>query len=275
MAFGIEKPVQEWHTNARPQDYIDAVAGQGGFGFVAHPDHAGSEKFKVKSYSWNDWSAKGFTGMSIWDFMTDFQEKLVSYPAALAAIISPALCFTGPKQETLKRWDDMNKTAKIFGFGELDNHKTPKKLLGFKVNVFPFHKAFATIRTHLLLKEPLSKDNNKAKNQIFGAIKTMSGYVAQEQWNNAKGFEFIIENTDGVTHIGGEARFTPNGNNLKVNLPCAGEICVVKDGVKIKHAYASRLETKVEAAGLYRIEVKQKIFGKLRPWIYSNPIWVS
>ena len=57
--------------------------------------------------------------------------------------------FCGPK-EMLKRWDELNRTHKIVGIGELENHSTIKKLLGYRFYIFPFSKAFRFIRTHIL-----------------------------------------------------------------------------------------------------------------------------
>ena len=55
----------------KPQEYIDAVNSQGWFGFIAHPDHIGTAKFGIPSYKWEDWGVSKYTGMGLWDLMTD------------------------------------------------------------------------------------------------------------------------------------------------------------------------------------------------------------
>ncbi len=51
----------------------------------------GAPLFHVKHYPWKDWAVTGYTGMGIWDFMTDWQDSLTSH---LQAVLSrnPGLC---------------------------------------------------------------------------------------------------------------------------------------------------------------------------------------
>ena len=78
LAFDITHPVafSDDPEGKRPQEYINEVNRQGGFGIIAHPDHEGTQTFHVKHYPWNDWTVDGYTGMSVWDFMTDWQKSL-------------------------------------------------------------------------------------------------------------------------------------------------------------------------------------------------------
>src|SRR3989304_4196235 len=59
-----------------PQEYINAINEQNWIGFIAHPDHEGTKRFGVLSYKWLDWSVDNFTGISIWDLMGDWQERI-------------------------------------------------------------------------------------------------------------------------------------------------------------------------------------------------------
>jgi hypothetical protein len=89
----------------RPQTYIDRLQAQGGIGFIAHPDHEGSALFHVKHYPWIDWSVTGYTGIGIWDFMTDWQKSLAGYLRAALSYVYPAFLLSGPSPKTLERWD--------------------------------------------------------------------------------------------------------------------------------------------------------------------------
>ena len=142
LALDIDKPVIAWQKKSRPQEYIDAVSAQGGYGLIAHPDHTGAPKYGVKDYSWKDWGVAGYKGVSIWDLMTDWQEKLTSPLKAVLSYLYPARYLSGPKSETLKRWDDLNKTKRIAGFGEIDNHNSKKVFYGLKFRIFPFDLRF-------------------------------------------------------------------------------------------------------------------------------------
>ena len=274
LAFGLTKPVIAWEKKSRPQEYIDAVNAQGGFGLIAHPDHTGAPKFGVKDYPWKDWSVKGYKGVSIWDLMTDWQEKLVSLPAAFKSYIFPSHVLTGPKAETLKRWDELNATSQVAGFGEIDNHNSIKKFFGLNFRIFPFDYALRTIRTHILLDEPLSGIKEGAINQIHRAIQSARMYVAQEYWHSAGGFEFRIYNSDGEASIGQSLQMNGGPAAAEVKLPGDGTglIRLIRDGKQAAESVKGRLRYEIDGPGLFRVEVYRKIAGKLRPWIFSNHI---
>src|SRR5687768_2967039 len=58
LAFGLSKPLVVSKTDFHSQDMIDAVSAQGGFGFIAHPDHAGAPFVGIRAYPWVDWTVK-------------------------------------------------------------------------------------------------------------------------------------------------------------------------------------------------------------------------
>ena len=123
--LGIDEPLiscdlawvfpYEDELDISPQFYIDWVRNKGGIGFIAHPDHEGSPRFHVKQFNWNDWSVTGYTGMGIWDFMTDWQGQLTGFARALLSYYWPAYMLKGPKKETLRRWDELNRARRVVG----------------------------------------------------------------------------------------------------------------------------------------------------------------
>jgi hypothetical protein len=274
LALGITKPVIAWKKSSQPQDYIDAVTEQGGFCLIAHPDHTGAPMFGVKAYTWKDWSVKGIAGVSIWDLMTDWQEKLISIPAALWAYLFPTWFLSGPKDETLMRWDEMNKKGKIFGFGEIDNHNSLKKLWGVPFRIFPFHYAFSTVRTHVLLPVELSRDNDIARSQLLGAIKNGSTYVSQDKWRDAKGFSFRVYNETSSAQTGEDFHLKGNPAMLEAKIPRNGILRVLRDGALVAEEKKHYLQLEIDQPGVYRIEAQQMMFGFKKPWIFSNPIFV-
>src|SRR3989339_1741564 len=121
LAFDIKNAILVDKQDNNPLKYIDEVNRQGGYGFIAHPDHPGNKKFDIKSYRWNDWMTsngsefiKNYAGFCIWDLQTDWQETLKNYPTALLSYLFPAYFLKGPKKETLKRWDDINQKEKKY-----------------------------------------------------------------------------------------------------------------------------------------------------------------
>jgi hypothetical protein len=275
LALGITQPVIAWQKKSLPQSYIDAVNAQGGFGFIAHPDHTGAPQFGVKSYAWKDWSVQGYRGISIWDLMTDWQECLTSPLAALRAYLFPAAVLRGPKPETLARWDALNQTRRIAGYGEIDNHNSRKRVWGRTFRIFPFTTAFTTIRTHVLLPAALSADPVAAQAQVLAALAAGTSYVAQERWVPATGFQFRAYSAD-RTAVQGETLDT-DGNPavLEITVPAAGRIRLFKNGAMIDERSGEYLQCDAQGAGVYRAEVAQRRYGSYKPWIYSNPIWIG
>jgi hypothetical protein len=275
LALGIQAPVLGLQKEAKPQEYIDAVRHQGGVGLIAHPDHTGAPGFGVKEYAWQDWAVDGFDGISIWDLMTDWQELLRSLPAAVKAYLFPVLSLTGPKKETLARWDALWGKRNVAGYGEIDNHDTRKKVFGIVFRIFPFAFAFSTIRTHVLLDEPLSTDAARARQQVYAAIKHCRLYVAQERWRKAKGFDFRIQDGSRAAAAGDD--FVLQGRaDIAVTLPDGkpARVRVLRDGTVIAEAERRQCVTEIREHGIYRVEVLQRRFGRWLPWIYSNPIRV-
>ena len=308
LAFGIREPIVTKRYEDKPQEYIDAVNNQGGFGIIAHPDHEGTKLFGVKPFPWTDWSVKGYTGMSIWDLQTDWQEKLKGYPSAILSYFFPSYRLSGPREGTLKRWDELNRNKRVTGIGEIDNHNAKRRFLGLNFYIFNFRYAFKTIRTHILTEKPFNRNplthpspsrgegegGGEDIETVYQAIKEGRVYVAHEYWHSAKGFSFSIGDGENEVGIGGEFILKDKPASIKVNLPIHGLIRVIQDGKKIYESSPSPLPPpqvgrkkrkgasngfgfsfEIKEKGVYRIEVYQKIFMKYRPWIYSNHINVK
>ncbi len=273
LALGLKTPVIYWKKSSRPQEYIDAVNAQGGLGLIAHPDHRGTEKFGVKSYEWNDWSATGYAGISIWDFMTDWQEKLTSLPAAFAAFFFPTARLSGPKQATLERWDRLNREGRCAGYGEVDNHNHKKIMYGKAFSIFPFTYALSTIRTHVLLDRPLSGDSAVACRQVIDAVKACRMYISLDRWRSAKGFSFVMRDGEKEYTCGDEVPFRKN-LEISIALPFRARTRLLRDGMPVAQAIGTRLRYAVDRPGAYRVEAFHRKWGVFRPWIFSNPMYI-
>lgn len=274
LAIGLNKAILAG-SDEKPQKYIDAVKKENAAGLIAHPDHTGTKKFGVRSYEWKDWTVTGYDAISIWDLMTDWQEKLSSYFKAFLAFLFPAFILSGPKTKTLERWDRYNLENKegklIAGYGEIDNHNVKKKVFGITFRIFPFDFAFKTISTHILLKKELSKDAQEAKRQIIEAVKTSSLYIAQEKWAGAKGFEFYISDNFKTAYTG-ETLSGAKTYKVTVKLPKKALIKILLNGETVYSLFTDILIKDFESPGVYRVEVYMKKFFSYKPWIFSNHI---
>ena len=276
LAFNIPEPVRcpEDVTGIAPQKYIDDVNRAGGFGIIAHPDHEGTKMFHVKHYPWTEWSVDGYAGVSIWDFMTDWQSSLNGYLPSLLSYFFPALYLRGPRQITLDRWDLLNQKKKIIGIGELDNHASLKKVCGITIEAFPFERAFKFVRTHILTEEPFSQDSHKDINLLFSSLRHARCYAAMEYFQSSSGFNFSI-NQDNKEYYMGDTFVLSSKAEMCVSFPKAALIRVIKNGALIDEKIRKDLFLPVEESGVYRVEAYIKAFGKFRPWIFSNPIYVE
>lgn len=274
LAFGIDRsyPIGE-DDRVPPEDYIRFVNGEGGFGFIAHPDHEGTEMFHVKHYPWIDWDVTGYAGIGIWDFMTDWQSSLTGTVRALLSYAFPALFLRGPRPVTLSRWDRLNETARVPGIGELDNHDTVKRFLGIRFPVFPFSRVFNLIRTHVLLDRPFEGDAAKDTGAVFDALRRGRSYVSLDALRDPRGFRFSV--------VSGTAEATP-GEDLVlgesayglVELPFRGGIRVIRNGRLFFEGEGQTIRFPVMEQGNYRVEALLKRYRKWRPWIFSNMVYV-
>ena len=275
LAFDINEELifNENDIECKPQDYIDRVNALGGIGFIAHPDHEGTKKFHVKHFPWQDWSVYGYTGMGVWDFMTDWQSTLKSLPSALIAYLFPAYVLKGPRDKTLERWDHLNKEGRVVGIGELDNHDTPRKILGITVGVFPFKRAFRFTRTHLLLDNPLKGKAEEDIKALLNALANGRAYVAMEYFRDAKGFSLSLSDFNREVTMGDE--FSLKGEALlNVKIPEKGKIRIIHDSRLFAETIDKNITCKILQRGIYRAEVYLKVRGRYRPWIFSNPVYV-
>lgn len=274
LAFGLQGPLSGmFSAQTPPQQIIDRVRDEGGIGVIAHPDHEGTELFHVEQYAWKDWLVSGFTAMGIWDFMTDWQSTLTGYWRGMASYFFPAFFLQGPRHVTLERWDRLNLNARITGIGELDNHDTPRKFLGITWSVFPFSKAFRFIRSHFLLERPLAHDKDADIAAVYEAIRKGRMFVSLNYFKPANGFLFTITQEGRELHLGDEAVFGSSAL-ARVAVPHHGRIRLLRDGKPVAEVSGLALEAELRGKGVYRVEVHNRAYGRYRPWIFSNPIYI-
>ncbi len=276
LAFQIDTPVviTEDERDIDPQIYVNEVQVRGGMGFIAHPDHEGTKLFHVKHYPWLDWGVTGYTGMGIWDFMTDWQNTLRGYPRSILSFLFPAFFLTGPRKVTLERWDRLNRNAKVVGIGELDNHDTHKRVLGLNLSIFPFVKAFKFMRTHVITERPLVRDHAKDIAALLSALKKGRVYVAGESFHESKGFSLVLTDNSQSACMGDDFMLE-NEACLTATFPATAKIRIIKDGTLIREEIGQDLTGSISKPGVYRVEAYLRVLGKYRPWIFSNPIYVK
>ena len=75
----------------------------------------------------------------------------------------------------------------------------------------------------------------------------------------------------------GDSITLPEGDSLRLHVqsPKTAEIRLLRNGRLISQGRAASLSYDVRDSGVYRVEVWLHRWGKLRGWIFSNPIYVN
>lgn len=252
------------------EDYVREVKQKGGMGIIAHPDEVRNSLKKFPPYPWTNWDMDDFDGIEIWNEMSEWMENLTK-TNQLKMIFSPRKALKSPTNRILKKWDEINQKRKVVGIGAIDAHAFSYPLFGpFRITIFPYDVQFKSIRTHILLTEPLSSQTSRAKKQILDALRDCRAFVSNYRWGDAKGFSFNAQASDKEVTIG-------DGINMKdevklsIQAPLDCYIKLVCDGKVVAETQSRKLEFATKKKGNYRVEAYRNKKG----WIYSNHIRVS
>ena len=257
-----------------PQTYLDRVQAAGGISFIAHPDHEGAPLFHVKHYPWTDWSVTGYTGMGIWDFMTDWQNGLTGYLPAALSYLFPTIFLTGPSPTTLARWDRLTQERRLVGIGELDNHDSLVRIGRMNLAVFPFERVFRILRTHILTHGALSGNSRADIPVLLDALRNGRAYVALDHLCSSSGFSVLLTE-EGRCATMGDRFILRRSADLRVSVPHEASIRIVRNGAVFHQARGRDISVPVCEPGVYRIEADLRVRGRRRPWIFSNPLYIS
>ena len=249
--------------------YVKACHDDNAIGILAHPDEIRDSLKDYPPYPWRDWSFDNYTGIELWNQMSEWMEKLTHFNKLLMSF-SPRKSMTGPTDRILKKWDDLNMTGKYVGIASVDAHAFPVKVGPLKVEIFPYKVHFRALRTHIILPEKMSDDFETAKNQLYQALRDCRVFISNMRWGEADRFEFYLKNESELAVCGGHIS-SPENVTLTVNLPDRATLNVIHNGNTILRTNTRHLELNNIRDGLYRVEAYK---GK-RGWIFSNHIRVG
>jgi hypothetical protein len=137
------------------------------------------------------------------------------------------------------------------------------------VTIFPYKVQFRSIRTHLLLKEPLSAEFGYAKEQIFEAIRSCRLYVSNYRRGDARGFKFYARRGEMKYHMGEDIPLAP-GLEMIMIAPKTASIRIIFNGDVIHRINGKSFRIAISEPGLYRAELLKHNRG----WIYTNHLRV-
>lgn len=251
------------------KEYVAAGAADGALGILAHPDEIRTNFPEHPPYPWVDWSADQFTGIELWNQMSEWLEKLTPWNR-LAMVLSPRKSMIGPTERIMKRWDELNLKRKVVGIAGVDAHAFPIKVGPISLEIFPYKVHFRSLRCHILVNEKLSSDASRAGKQLYEAIRECRLFFSNMRWGVADDFEFSARNDSEFAVCGGSLTSAKNAR-LIVKLPKRATLKVIHNGQQIVKTRSDGLELNISEPGIYRVEAWK---GK-RGWIFSNHIRVG
>ncbi len=260
---------------AEPQALIDTVIQHEGVCFLAHPLERPGIRAANQIYPWVNWEITGFTGIEIWNAMTDVKWQLRSVPRAVIGAYLPKLVLTAPFPEVLAKWDELLATGqKVVAVGSSDAHGMSFSLGPLRRTVYPYEFLFRSLNTHLLLAERLSPDVDRAREQIRDALKRGHCFVSYDLIGSSRGFSFTARSADQLVIMGDTLALTGTAT-LHISSPQRAMLRLLKNGQVVAQTYGNRLEWPINEAGVYRVEAYRRFWGRRRGWVYTNPIYVK
>ena len=259
-----------------PQRLVDAVREAEGMSFIAHPRDDAAPAFGETDISWERWDVTGFTGLELWNGLSEFKTYLKSILHALFYAYFPQFIGHGPYPDVLFKWDELLLDGKrIVAIGGSDAHAWPQSLGPLKRVIFPYEFHFKAVNTHIFTSEPLTGDSTTDRRLVYEAFENGRCFVGFDLPAPSKGFTFKAQGREKNAIMGDEIP-AKNGVTLQIRVPEAADCKLIKDGHVLKEWKKQQNCTHITSEpGVYRVEVYRRYLGRKVGWIYSNPIYVK
>ncbi len=273
LVVGADQELAQYADD--PQTLINAVNKADGLSFIAHPFDPEQPAFNEKDIFWVDWQVHGYTGIEIWNNLSEFKGRINSKLLAAFYAYFPNFILQHPDPRSLQKWDEIISDGKrIVAVCGSDAHALHANMGIFKRIIFPYEVHFRNLNNHLLLPEALSGDPILDKRMILAAFRAGHSFVGYDLPSPTSGFRFTAQGRlDSV--IMGDEIAAKSGVTLQAHLPALAEIHLLKDGEVIGEWKKQQVCTHITSEpGVYRIEAYRRYLGKKRGWIFSNPIYL-
>ena len=273
LVFGTTKELSPLADN--PQNLINTVRRLGGLSFIAHPVDPAMPAFGETDISWEDWSVTGFTGIELWNGFSELKTVAKGKLDAILYAFIPEAIPHGPLPKAIAIWDDLlAKGQRVVAVGGSDAHAQHKSMGPLHRTIFPYEYHFSTINTHILTPMVLTGNLANDRKMIFSALSAGHCFIGFDLPFPTDGFRFSGQGRDSSV-IMGEKIITDEAVTLQGIFPSIADIKLIKDGECIKSFRGRNFTHITSEPGVYRVEAYRKFLGKLRGWIFSNPIYIE
>ena len=273
LVIGAEKELSPFASD--PQKLIDQINRHAGLSFLAHPIEDPLERFNERAFPWHRFDINQFTGIELWNQMSEFKSVSQSLFSALVNALFPKRMSIGPLERTLTLWDDLiaEKKRPIVAIGGVDAHEIIKNIGPIKIKLYPYLHHFQSVTTHILTEKASSGNFNEDKKSTLEALRTGHCFVAYDLPHPTDGFRFSANTDDGHFIMGDRVKIT-GGLTFQIRLPQKNLCRLFKDGKVVKEWADREVCTHITTErGTYRVEAYIPYKGKIRGWIFSNPIY--
>jgi len=253
------------------QGLIDAARERNALTFLAHPLDPPLDFVHEESLSWVDWEIERYTGIEVWNYMTEFKARIPNRLLAIWYAFNPRSAIRGPFRQTLAIWDSLlAKGRRVAAIGGADAHGSTYTLGPISRTLFPYEYLFRCVNVHLLIDRPLNRDVSADKQSIYKALAQGRCWIGYDLIGSTRGFRFAARSMANSAGIGEELK-RAGAVTFEVETPAAGRIRLIRAGKGVvASGRGRRLKYTSADAGAYRVEVTRAGKG----WIYSNPIYV-
>lgn len=274
LAYHAEDELAPYASD--PQGLIDAVNQHGGFSYLAHPyEYSSPAAPELEPIPWVAWDVTGYTGIEIWNYMSEFKGLLRNKLAALYYAHFPSRGIRGPYKETLRRWDELlSQGMQIAAIGGADVHGKEYSLGPFHRVLFPYAYLFRCVNTHILTQRPLNGQLEHDKELVYDALRAGRTWVGYDLPASTRGFRFQARSGFNEA-IMGEELVRTGATKVIVQTPASADIRLMCNGQVAARAEGKYLEHITALPGVYRVEAYRRYRLGRRGWIFSSPIYVT
>ena len=136
LILGLDQEIAPLAEN--PHALIKAVRDSGGLSFIAHPNDPAARTFGETDISWVDWSVPDFTGIELWNGLSELKTLLRSRLHGALYGFFPALVAHKPILATLQKWDELLLRGRVVALGGSDAHALHVHIGPLSGVIFPY-----------------------------------------------------------------------------------------------------------------------------------------
>jgi hypothetical protein len=244
--------------------------------FIAHPfEHSGAYTDEPE-IDWTRWDLEGYTGLEVWNYMSEFKSYLTEPATALLYAVWPRLAIRGPYPETLARWDELAAQRRTPGIGGADAHAGEYHLGPLRRRIFGYRYLFGAVNTHLLVSDDWTGNVAHDAALLYEALRHGRGFIGYEHLGRTRGFRFTAARRRhaGPAYTMGDE--IPAGRTMRFHAqtPAPAHLRMILNGFCVAEATGTELIHESRTPGVYRVEAWRRYAWRERMWILSNPIYI-